>query len=56
MCRNLLENIHAEVQTWRGMAIDRARTPQHTPKIILGALLWRTLDIARLVLIFKLQH
>ena len=32
--------------------------PQHVPKIILGALLSCTLDIkiARLVLIFKLQH
>ena len=34
------------------------RAPQRAPKIILGALLSRTLDIkiARLVLIFKLQH
>ena len=33
-------------------------TPQHAPKIILGALLSRTLDIkiAHLILIFKLQH
>ena len=32
--------------------------PQHAPKIILGALLLFTLDIkiARLILIFKLQH
>ena len=39
------------------MVSDCACVPQHTPKIILGALL-RTLDIkiARLVLIFKLQH
>ena len=38
------------------MASDHARTPQHAPKIILGALLSRTLDIkiARLVLIFNL--
>ena len=41
-------------EEWRVIA----RLPQHAPKIILGALLSRTLDIkiARLVLIFKLQH
>ena len=46
------------VQAWRGMVSDRARVPQHAPKIILAALLSRTLDIkiASLVLIFKLQH
>ena len=40
------------------MASDRAHAPQHAPKIILGALLLRTLDIklARLVFTFKLQH
>ena len=43
-------------QVWREMASDHERAPQHTPKIILGALLSRTLDIkiARLVLIFNL--
>ena len=37
------------------MAIDRGHARQHAPKIILGALLSRTLDvqIARLVLIFN---
>ena len=37
------------------MASDRGRARQHAPKIILGALLSRTLDvkIARLVLIFN---
>ena len=41
-------------EEWRAIA----RAPQHAPKIILGALLSRTLDIkiARLILIFKLQH
>ena len=40
------------------MASDRAPISQHMRKIILEALLSRTLDIkiARLVLIFKLQH
>ena len=40
------------------MVSNRARTPHHMPKIILGVLLSRTLDIriARLILIFKLQH
>ena len=37
---------------------EQSRAPRHTPKIILGALLSRTLNIkiARLVLIFRLQH
>ena len=43
-------------QAWRGMASDHVHAPQHVPKINLGALLSRTLDIriARLVLIFNL--
>ena len=42
------------MQAWRGTASDRARVPQHAAKIILGALLSRTLGlkIARLILIF----
>ena len=37
---------------------ERSRAPEHSPNIILGALLSRTLaiKIARLVLMFKLQH
>ena len=44
------------MQAWRGTASDRARVPQHAAKIILGALLSRTLGlkIARLILIFNL--
>ena len=44
------------MQAWRGMASDHARAPQHAPKIILGVLLARKLDIkiACLVLIFNL--
>ena len=46
------------VQARREMASDRARVPQHTPKMILVVLLSHTLDIkiARLILISKLQH
>ena len=46
------------VQARRGMASNRALVPQHTPKMILVVPLWHTLDIkiARLILIFKLQH
>ena len=45
-------------QAWGGMASDRAHAPLHAPKITLGVLLSRIFDIkiARLVLIFKLQH
>ena len=44
------------MQAWRGTASDRARVPQHAGKIILGALLSRTLGlkIARLILNFNL--
>ena len=47
-----------ETQAWQGMASDHMCMSQHVPKIILGALLSRTLNIriARLFLIFKLQH
>ena len=43
-------------QAWRGMASDHVCMPQYVPKINLGALLSRTLDIriACLVLIFNL--
>ena len=43
-------------QAWQGMVSDRMRVPQHTPKIILGVLLSRALQlkIAHLVLIFNL--
>ena len=47
--------IHNWTLASQGMASDRARAPQHAPKIILGVLLSRNLDI-KLVLIFKLQH
>ena len=41
-------------EEWRAIA----RAPEHAPRIILGALLSRTLAIKidRLVLMFKLQH
>ena len=55
---NVCANEEILFQAWRGMTRDRTCASQHTPKIILGTLLLRTLDIkiARFVLIFKLQH
>ena len=43
-------------EAWRGIASDPARAPQHAPKMILGALLLRTLHlkIPCLVFVFNL--